>query len=254
MSDLSVIWLTLKLAIVVTILLLALATPLAWWLSQTDSKLKPLVGSLCTLPMVLPATVLGFYLLLLLGPNGPIGQFSSYIGLGSLPFSFAGIAIACAVHSLPFVVQPLQNSFEAFGKRPLEVAATLRASPAAAFWQVAMPLAKPGFFTAAIMGFCHTIGEFGVVLMIGGNIPGETRVLSIEIYNHVEAMEYAQAHWLAGGMMLISFTGLLLIYCINYQSQKRLTTNNHPKRKQAAGELSQRELTANRLSEKRQTV
>ncbi|HEY5715632.1 MAG TPA: molybdate ABC transporter permease subunit [Psychromonas sp.] len=240
MPDLSVIWLTLKLAIIVTLLLLALATPLAWWLSQTDSKLKPIIGSLCTLPMVLPPTVLGFYLLLMLGPNSPFGQFSTFIGLGSLPFSFAGIAIACAVHTLPFVVQPLQNSFEAFGKRPLEVAATLRAGPVATFWQVALPLAKPGFFTAAVMGFCHTIGEFGVVLMIGGNIPGETRVLSVEIYNHVEAMEYAQAHWLAGGMMLVSFIGLLLIYCINYQCKRKLTVNGHSKSRQSANYQSPR--------------
>ncbi len=215
MPDMSVVWLTLKLAIVVTVILLALATPLAWWLSQTSSKLKPIIGTLCTLPLVLPPTVLGFYLLLLLGPNGPLGQVAEYLSLGTLPFSFTGIAIACAVHSLPFVVQPLQNAFEAIGKRPLEVAATLRASPIATFWYVAIPLAKPGFFTAAIMGFCHTIGEFGVVLMIGGNIPGETRVLSIAIYNHVEAMEYTQAHWLAGGMMLFSFIGLLLIYWLN---------------------------------------
>jgi len=221
MPDLSVIWLTLKLALVVTLLLLAIATPLAWWLSQTSSKLKPLIGSLCTLPMVLPPTVLGFYLLLLLGPNGPIGEFSEYIGVGILPFSFAGIAIACAVHTLPFVVQPLQNAFESFGKRPLEVAATLRAGPITTFWTVAFPLAKPGFFTAAIMGFCHTLGEFGIVLMIGGNIPGQTRVLSLEIYNHVEAMEYAQAHWLAGGMMSVSFIGLLLIYCINQRSTQK---------------------------------
>ena len=217
MPDLSVIYLTLKLAFIVTLLLLIIATPLAWWLSQTHSKIKPLIGSLCTLPMVLPPTVLGFYLLLLLGPNGPIGELSNWIGLGNLPFTFTGITIACAVHSLPFVVQPLQNAFEAIGKRPLEVAATLRASPFVIFWQVALPLAKPGFFTAAIMGFCHTIGEFGVVLMIGGNIPGETRVLSLEIYNHVEAMEYTQAHWLAGGMICVSFAGLLIIYCINYR-------------------------------------
>tara|TARA_R110001583_G_scaffold188860_3_gene351365 strand:+ start:53940 stop:54674 length:735 start_codon:yes stop_codon:yes gene_type:complete len=231
MPDLSVIWLTLKLATIVTLILLTLATPLAWWLSQTQSKLKPIVGSLCTLPMVLPPTVLGFYLLLLLGPNSPIGQFSIFIGLGSLPFSFLGIAIACAVHTLPFVVQPLQNAFAAFGKRPLEVAATLRASPFETFYLVALPLAKPGFFTAAIMGFCHTIGEFGVVLMIGGNIPGQTRVLSVEIYNHVEAMEYEQAHWLAGGMILVSFIGLLFIYCINYQTKKQFNINTQPKDK-----------------------
>lgn len=221
MADLSVIWLTFKLATIVTFILLLLATPLAWWLSQTDSKLKPVIGALFALPLVLPPTVLGFYLLLLLGANGPIGQLAAFLNLGPLPFSFAGIAIACAVHSLPFVVQPLQNAFEAFGKRPLEVAATLRSSPIATFFTVAVPLAKPGFFTAAIMGFCHTIGEFGVVLMIGGNIPGKTRVLSIEIYNHVEAMEYTQAHWLAGGMMLVSFIALLLIYWLNYQSQSR---------------------------------
>ncbi|GLS92528.1 molybdate ABC transporter permease [Psychromonas marina] len=228
MADLSVIWLTLKLALIVTFILLLIATPLAWWLSQTTSRLKPLIGSLCTLPMVLPPTVLGFYLLLLLSPNGGIGQFAEYIGFGSLAFTFTGVAIACALHTLPFVVQPLQNAFEAIGKRPLEVAATLRAGPIATFWQVAFPLAKPGFFSAAIMGFCHTIGEFGVVLMIGGNIPGETRVLSIEIYNHVEAMEYQQAHWLAGTMMLVSFIGLLLIYCINYQASrnKKVTNNN----------------------------
>lgn len=221
MPDLSVIWLTCKLATLVTLILLILATPLAWWLAQTDSKLKPIIGALFALPLVLPPTVLGFYLLLLLGPNGPVGQLASFFNLGMLPFSFAGIAIACAVHTLPFVVQPLQNAFEAFGKRPLEVAATLRSGPIATFFRVAVPLARPGFFTAAIMGFCHTIGEFGVVLMIGGNIAGQTRVLSIEIYNHVEAMEYAQAHWLAGGMMLVSFIALLLIYCINYQAQLR---------------------------------
>lgn len=227
MADLSVLWLTLKLALIVTVLLLVCATPLAWWLSQTNSRLKPLVGSLCTLPMVLPPTVLGFYLLLLLSPNGAISQFCTAIGIGHLAFTFSGIAIACAIHTLPFVVQPLQNAFEAIGKRPLEVAATLRAGPIATFWQVAFPLARPGFFTAAIMGFCHTIGEFGVVLMIGGNIPGQTRVLSIEIYNHVEAMEYQQAHWLAGSMMLVSFIGLLLIYAINYQgSRKRKTIKN----------------------------
>ncbi|MEI6894153.1 MAG: molybdate ABC transporter permease subunit [Colwellia sp.] len=233
MPDFSVIWLTLKLAIIVTLLLLVLATPLAWWLSQTQSRFKPLIGSLCTLPMVLPPTVLGFYLLLMLSPNSPIGEFSNYIGIGSLPFSFTGIAIACAIHTLPFVVQPLQNSFESFGKRPLEVAATLRAGPIATFWLVAFPLARPGFFTAAIMGFCHTIGEFGIVLMIGGNIPGQTRVLSLEIYNHVEAMEYEQAHWLAGGMMLVSFIGLLLIYCINHQSTKKTRTGRQINHKSA---------------------
>lgn len=219
--DLAVVWLTLKLASVVTIILLLVATPLAWWLSQTQSRLKPLVGALFAIPLVLPPTVLGFYLLLLLGPNGPVGQLSEALGFGILPFSFAGIAIACAVHSLPFVVQPLQNAFEAVGKRPLEVAATLRASPWDTFCHVVVPLARPGFFTASVMGFCHSIGEFGVVLMIGGNIPGQTRVMSVEIYNHVEAMEYAQAHWLAGGMMAFSFIALLAIYIINHKVATR---------------------------------
>lgn len=219
--DWTVVAVTLKLAVVVTLLLLLIATPLAWWLAQTQSRLKPIFGALFTLPLVLPPTVLGFYLLLLLGPNGPIGQLSSALGFGLLPFSFAGIAIACAVHSLPFVLQPLQNAFEAIGKRPLEVAATLRASPIDTFWSVVVPLARPGFFTAIVMGFCHTIGEFGVVLMIGGNIPGKTRVMSVEIFNHVEAMEYAQAHWLAGGMILFSFVALLLIYGVNHRAQRR---------------------------------
>ncbi|GGA82276.1 molybdenum ABC transporter permease subunit [Neiella marina] len=221
--DLTVVWLTLKLASVVTLLLLVIATPVAWWLSQTQSKLKPAVSAIFAIPLVLPPTVLGFYLLLLLGPNGPAGQLSAGLGLGTLPFSFAGIAIACAVHSLPFVVQPLQNAFEAIGKRPLEVAATLRASPWDTFWHVVVPMARPGFFTAIVMGFCHSIGEFGVVLMIGGNIPGETRVLSVEIYNHVEAMEYSQAHWLAGGMVAFSFVALLAIYIINHRANRRGT-------------------------------
>lgn len=221
LAAIEVVFLTFKLAAFVTVLLLLLATPLSWWLSQTKSRLKPIIGALVALPLVLPPTVLGFYLLLLLAPSGPIGQLALFFNLGTLPFSFTGIAIACAVHTLPFVVQPLQNAFESFGKRPLEVAATLRYSPIKTFYCVAIPLAKPGFFTAAIMGFCHTIGEFGVVLMIGGNIPGKTRVISVEIYNHVEAMEYEQAHYLAGGLMLLSFVALLVIYCINYRHQKR---------------------------------
>jgi molybdate transport system permease protein len=219
--DFGVITLTLKLALIVTLILLAVATPLAWWLSQTRSRFKGVIGAICALPLVLPPTVLGFYLLVLLGPQGPIGQVSAWLGIGTLPFSFAGIVLACVVHTLPFVVQPLQNAFEAIGSRPIEVAATLRSTPWQTFWQVAMPLARPGFFAAAILGFCHTIGEFGVVLMIGGNIPGATRVLSVEIYNHVEAMEYAQAHWLAGGMVLFSFIALLIIYTLNYRAAKR---------------------------------
>jgi len=221
MPDLMVVWLTLKLALVVTLILVLVATPLAWWLSQTQSRLKSFVGALFTLPLVLPPTVLGFYLLLLLGPNGPIGQLSAVLGLGSLPFTFAGIAIACVIHTLPFVVQPLQNAFEAIGKRPMEVAYTLRANPLQAFYKVAFPLARPGFFAAAVLGFCHTIGEFGVVLMIGGNVAGETRVMSIEIYNHVEALEYGQAHWLAAGMVLFSFIALLAIHGLNDLAKRR---------------------------------
>ncbi len=221
MVDVSVVWLTIKLATVVTLILLLIATPLAWWLAQTRSRLKPVVGAIFALPLVLPPTVLGFYLLLLLGPNGPIGQLSDALGLGRLPFTFAGVAIACAFHSLPFVVQPLQNAFEAMGRRPLEVAATLGASPLNTFWHVVVPLARPGLFTAAIMGFCHSIGEFGVVLMIGGNIPGKTRVLSVEIFNRVEAMEYTEAHWLAGGMVVFSFIALLAIYLLNHRVAKR---------------------------------
>jgi molybdate transport system permease protein len=220
-TNFTVVWLTLKLAFIVTMILLLVATPLAWWLSQTKSRYKPTISALFAVPLVLPPTVLGFYLLLLLGPNGPIGQLFNALGLGVLPFSFAGIAIACAVHSFPFVIQPLQNSFEAIGKRPLEVAATLGASPLDCFWNVVIPLARPGFITAMVMGFCHAIGEFGVVLMIGGNIPGKTRVLSVEIYNHVEAMEYAQAHWLAGGMVVFSFLALLTIYLVNHKAAKR---------------------------------
>ncbi|MFT6927378.1 MAG: molybdate transport system permease protein [Psychromonas sp.] len=220
--DVSVIFTTLKLASVVTLWLLLIAIPLAWWLSQTKSKWKGVVGALSSLPLVLPPTVLGFYLLVALGPNGPLGQFFTPLGLDRLPFTFSGIAIACIVHSLPFVIQPLQNSFTAIGTRPLEVAATLRASPWNAFWYVAMPLAWPGVFAAAIMGFCHTLGEFGVVLMIGGNIPGKTRVVSVEIYNYVEALEYGKAHLLAGGMVVFSFMALLAIYALNYKHQARI--------------------------------
>lgn len=222
--DLNVVWVTIKLAGCVTLLLLLVATPIAWWLAQTRSRLKPIIGTLLTIPLVLPPTVLGFYLLLLLGPQGPIGQLSQQLGLGLLPFTFTGIALACAVHSLPFVLQPLQNAFEAIGQRPLEVAATLRAGRLQTFYHVVVPLARPGFFTAGVMGFCHAIGEFGVVLMIGGNIPGKTRVMSVEIFNHVEAMEYAQAHWLAGGMMVFSFIALLFVYLINHKAQTRSYT------------------------------
>ena len=214
-ADLSAIWLTLRLAGVTTLLLLLLGTPIAWWLARTRSRWKGPVGALVALPIVLPPTVIGFYLLLLLGPNGPVGRLTQWAGIGLLPFTFWGLVVASVLYSMPFVVQPIQNAFEALGKRPLEVAATLRASPLDAFLTVAVPLARPGFLTAAILGFAHTVGEFGVVLMIGGNIPGETRVVSVLIYDHVEAMEYARAHWLAGIMVAFSFLVLLALYTLS---------------------------------------
>ena len=214
-EDLAAVWLTLKLASLTTVLLLLLATPLAWWLARTPSRWRAPVGAVVALPLVLPPTVLGFYLLVSLGPNGWGGQFTQALGLGLLPFSFGGLLIGSVIYSLPFAVQPLQHAFEAIGSRPMEVAATLRARPLDAFFSVALPLAKPGFITAAILSFAHTVGEFGVVLMIGGNIPGQTRVVSTQIYGHVEAMEYMQAHWLAGGMVLFSFTVLLGLALLN---------------------------------------
>ena len=210
-ADLAAIWLTLKLAAVTTVLLLLVGTPLAWWLAHSRLRCKPLLEALLALPLVLPPTVLGFYLLILLGANGPLGGFE-------LAFSFTGLVIGSAIYSLPFVVQPLQNAFAAIGPRPLEVAATLRASPWDSFWSVAMPMARPGFITAAVLGFAHTLGEFGVVLMIGGNIPGKTQVLSIAIYDRVEALEYAQAHWLAAGLLLFSLLVLTLVYAVNRRS------------------------------------
>ncbi len=210
--DLAAVWLTLKLATVVTVILLIVGTPMAWWLARTRCRIKALMGAVVALPLVLPPTVLGFYLLIFLGPHGPVGQFTQSLGWGVLPFTFAGLVVASVLYSMPFVVQPLQQAFEAIGPRPLEVAATLRASPWDAFFTVVLPLAKPGFITAAILGFAHTVGEFGVVLMIGGNIPEKTRVVSVQIYDHVEAMEYAEAHVLAGGMLLFSFLVLLALY------------------------------------------
>lgn len=221
-ADLSAIWLTLKLATVVTTLLLVIGTPVAWWLARTRSGLKGIVGAVVALPLVLPPTVLGFYMLLAMGPHGPIGQLTEKLGIGLLPFTFPGLVIASVFYSLPFVVQPIQNAFEAIGERPLEVAATLRASPWDAFWSVAVPLAKPGFLSGAILGFAHTVGEFGIVLMIGGNIPEKTRVVSVQIYDHVEAMEYTQAHWLAGGMVAFSFLVLLGLYTFNPARRKTL--------------------------------
>ncbi len=209
---LAAIWLTFKLASVTTLVLLLIGTPIAWWLARTTSRMKGPIGAVVALPLVLPPTVLGFYLLVAMGPNGFIGQFTQSLGLGTLPFTFAGLVVGSVFYSLPFVVQPVQNAFEAIGERPLEAAATLRAGPWDTFFSVVLPLARPGFITASILGFAHTVGEFGVVLMIGGNIPGQTRVVSVQIYDHVEAMEYAQAHWLAGGMLLFSFLVLLVLY------------------------------------------
>jgi len=210
-ADLAAVWLTVKLAAVTTVLLLLLGTPVAWWLARTHSRLKGLVGSVVTLPLVLPPAVLGFYLLVLMGPNGPVGRLTQALGLGLLPFTFAGLVVASCLYSTPFVVQPLQQAFAAIGRAPMEAAATLRASPWDAFFTVALPLARPGLLTATVLGFAHTVGEFGVVLMIGGNIPGQTQVLSMAIYNHVEAMDYTNAHWLAGGMLLFSFVVLLAL-------------------------------------------
>jgi molybdate transport system permease protein len=219
-ADLAAVRLTLELATVVTVLLLVVGTPIAWWLARTRSRLRHAVGAIVALPLVLPPTVIGFYLLLLLGPHGPVGRLTEALGIGLLPFSFGGLVLASVCYSLPFVVQPLQNAFEAIGPRPLEVAATLRASPWDAFWSVAVPLARPGFLSGAVLGFAHTVGEFGVVLMIGGNIPDRTRVVSVQIYDHVEALEYAQAHWLAGGMLAFSFVVLLALYTLNPQAMK----------------------------------
>lgn len=211
-NDIAAVWLTLRLAGLTTIILLLIGTPTAWWLARTRHWLKAPVGALVTLPLVLPPAVLGFYLLVLMGPQGPVGRFTEWLGIGLLPFTFPGLVVASVIYSMPFVVQPLRQAFEAIGDGPMEAAATLRASPFDAFLSVALPLALPGFATATVLGFAHTLGEFGVVLMIGGNIPGKTQVLSVAIYNHVEAFEYAQAHWLAGGMLAFSFAILLLLY------------------------------------------
>ena len=211
-SDITAVVLTVQLAGITTFLLLLIGTPIAWWLARSRSRLKNVVGAIVTLPLVLPPAVIGFYLLVLLGPEGPVGRLTQALGLGLLPFTFAGLVVASVIYSMPFVVQPIQQAFAAMGNAPLEAAKTLRASPWDTFFSVTLPLARPGFITAAVLGFAHTVGEFGVVLMIGGNIPGKTQVLSMAIYNHVEAMEYGQARWLAGGMLCFSFLVLLLLY------------------------------------------
>jgi molybdate transport system permease protein len=214
-ADWLAVWLTIKLAAVTTLVLLLIGTPIAWWIARTRSWLKQPVAAFVALPLVLPPTVLGFYLLLLLGPNGPGGVLTQTLGLGTLPFTFTGLVIGSVIYSLPFVVQPIYNAFEAAGERPLEVAATLRASPWNRFFSIALPLARPGLLTATVLGFAHTVGEFGVVLMMGGAIPGKTKVLSVAIYDHVETLEYAHAHILSVGMVAFAFLVLLSLYVIN---------------------------------------
>jgi len=201
--------LTLELAATTTVVLLVVSTPVAWWLARSRARWKEAVAAVVALPLVLPPTVLGFYLLLLLGPDGPGGWVAGLAGARSLAFTFEGLVIGSVIYSLPFVVQPIRNAFEAMGERPMEVAATLRASPRDAFWSVAVPLARPGFLTGAVLGFAHTVGEFGVVLMIGGSIPGETKVLSIAIYEYVESLEWTQAHIVSAGMLVFAFTVIL---------------------------------------------
>ncbi|MCX7098964.1 MAG: molybdate ABC transporter permease subunit [Methylococcales bacterium] len=213
-ADLDTLLLTAKVASIATAIMLLFGTPLAWWLARTHSPWRGIINAVVALPLVLPPTVLGFYLLVLMGPSGAIGQFTDYIGLGTLPFTFAGLVIASVLYSLPFVVQPLQAAFTGIGEHALEAAATLRASPLDTFFSVVVPLAKPGFLTAGILGFTHTVGEFGVVLMVGGNIPDKTRVVSVQIYNHVEAMEYSEAHTLAGYLLAFSFAVLLVLYTV----------------------------------------
>lgn len=216
------VWLTLKLAGFTTAVLLVVGTPIAWWLARTRHWVRQPISAVVALPLVLPPTVLGFYLLLLMGPKGVVGQFTEQLGLGLLPFTFEGLVIASVIYSLPFTVQPLQNAFGTINEQLLEVASTLRASPRDRFFSIVLPLARPGFITAGVLTFAHTIGEFGVVLMIGGNIPGETKVLSVAIYDHVESLEYTQAHWLAGGMVVFSFVVLVVLYSLNGRLQSGL--------------------------------
>lgn len=214
-AEWSAVWLTLQLATVTTLVLLVLGAPLAWWLARSRSVLKPFWAALVAMPLVLPPTVLGFYLLLMLGPNGAVGQFTQAMGWGRLPFTFGGLVVASVIYSLPFVVQPLQQAFEAIPERVLEAASTLRAGPLDRFFSVAVPLARPGFLTAILLGFAHTVGEFGVVLMIGGSIPDKTRVLSVAIYEHVEAGEFNDAHRLAIGMLLFAFVVSMVLCVVN---------------------------------------
>ena len=216
------VWLTLKLAGVTTAVLLVVGTPIAWWLARSNHWVRQPIAAVVALPLVLPPTVLGFYLLVLMGPKGMVGQLTEQLGLGLLPFTFEGLVIASVIYSLPFTVQPLQNAFGSINQQLLEVASTLRASPRDRFFSIVVPLARPGFLTAGVLTFAHTIGEFGVVLMIGGNIPGETKVLSVAIYDHVESLEYTQAHWLAAGMVVFSFVVLVTLYSLNGRMQSGL--------------------------------
>ena len=220
-GDWQALWLTARLATTVTLILLVAGTPIAWWLARSKAWWKAPVGAVVALPLVLPPSVLGFYLLLAMGPDGPLGHFTQVMSLDLLPFSFKGLVIASVFYSLPFMVQPLQSAFEAIGDRPFEVAATLRAAPLDAFFTVAIPLALPGFLTASVLTFAHTVGEFGVVLMIGGNLPGVSRVASVQIYDHVQALEYAQAHRLAAVMLIFSFVVLLALYLWRPAARKR---------------------------------
>ncbi|OGB04755.1 MAG: molybdenum ABC transporter permease subunit [Burkholderiales bacterium RIFCSPLOWO2_12_FULL_64_99] len=220
-SDWQALWLTARLAGVVTLILLVLGTPIAWWLARSRSRWKAPIGAVVALPLVLPPSVLGFYLLLAMGPDGPLGQLTQALGLPPLPFTFTGLVVASVFYSLPFMVQPQQSAFEAMGERPMEVAATLRASPLDAFFTVAVPLAAPGFLSASILTFAHTVGEFGVVLMIGGNLPGISRVASVQIYDHVESLDYGQAHRLAAVMLVFSFVVLLSLYAWRAQPGRR---------------------------------
>lgn len=219
-ADIAALFVTLRLASLTTLILLVVGTPLAWWLARSRARWKFLVEALVALPLVLPPTVLGFYLLLVLGPQGPIGGLMEALGGRALAFTFTGLVVGSVIYSLPFVVQPLQDAFSSVGRRPMEVAATLGASPLDRFFTVAVPLARPGFLTAAVLGFAHTVGEFGVVLMIGGNIPGETQVLSIAIYDHVEALEYGHAHLLAAGLLVLSFLLLVMVYGVNRRTMR----------------------------------
>lgn len=214
MPDLAPLWLSLALAGVTTLVLLLLGTPLAWWLAHTSSRIRPVIEAVTALPLVLPPTVLGFYFLIILGPGTTIGDFWVQVTGDALTFSFSGLVVASVVYSLPFMVQPLQSAFESIGRGPLEAAATLRASPLNAFFSVAAPLSRHGFVTATVLTFSHTLGEFGVVLMVGGNIPGKTRLISIAIYEHVETLNYAAAHWLSIVLLVFAFTVLFLVYAL----------------------------------------